>query len=126
MAIVNNGTKNNLPAGQIPSGYTRPTVTEFDDFEYERTLSLSILKSVVENATPATTMDNIFDDATVGLDKQIDDILAADYLATASVVAYAELTSLTHNFVSKSGNAPYLTTDPVSYLCTLKLYVKTV
>jgi hypothetical protein len=127
MAITNNGTKNSLPAGQIPSGYTRPTVTTFTDWEYKRTLTLSVLKSTVENATASTTMTNIFNDATIGIDKQIVDIVAADYLATATVTTYADLTALTTNISSNSsGNGTWMKNTAVSYVATVDLYVKAV
>ena len=125
MAITNNGTKNSLPAGQIPSGYTRPTITTFTDWEYKRTLTLSVLKSTVENATASTTMTNIFNNATIGLDKQVIDIIAADYLATATVTTYADLTALTTNIVSvASGDGTWMTDTAVSYVATVILYVK--
>lgn len=124
MAIVNNGTVNSLTQNEIPTGYTRPTVTTFTDHEYERTLTLSVLKATVENADPAITMANIIANATIGITKQIDDILAADYLATATVTAYADLIGLSNNFASVNGLAPYLTNVATSYVCSVKLYVK--
>lgn len=125
MAITNNGTKNSLPADQIPSGYTRPTITTFTDWEYQRTLTLSVLKSTVENATNSTTMTNIFDDAVVGLDAQIEAIVAADYLATATVTTYADLRSLTTNVSdTNDGNGTWLDNTAVSYTATVILYVK--
>lgn len=125
MAITNNGTMNLLPTKQIPSGYTRPTITTFTDWEYESTLTLSVLKATVENATASTTMTNIFDNATVGLDKQIDDILAADYLATATVTAFAKLTAIETNYTDTEATDAWLTNTAASYVCTVKLYVKT-
>jgi N-acetylglucosamine kinase-like BadF-type ATPase len=125
MAITNNGTKNSLPADQIPSGYTRPTITTFTDWEYQRTLTLSVLKSTVENATNSTTMTNIFDDAVVGLDAQIEAIVAADYLATATVTTYADLRGLTTNVSdTNDGNGIWLDDTAVSYIATVILYVK--
>jgi len=124
MAIVNNGTKNSLGANEIPLNYTRPTVTEIADYDYVSDLSLSVLKATVENATAATTMANIITNGTIGITKQVDDILAADYLASATVTAYADLTGLTNNFASVNGLAVYLTNVAPSYICTVKLYVK--
>ena len=125
MAITNNGTKNSLPAAKLPTGYTVPTVTTFTDWEYSRILSLSVLKATVENATPATTMTNIFDDAAIGLDKQIVDIVAADFLATATVTTYAELTDLTTNIVDvSSGDGTWMDDTAVSYVARVILYIK--
>jgi len=127
MAITNNGTQNKLSANLLPTGYTAPTITTFTDWQYKRTLNLTILKSTVENATASTTMTNIFNDATIGLDKQILDIVAADYLATATVTTFAQLTRLENNISSvNSGNGTWMTDTAVSYTATVDLYVKAV
>ncbi len=126
MAIVNNGTKNSLSSNELPSGYTRPTVTEISDFQYSRTIHLNVLKSTVETATGSSTMDAIINDATIGITKQITDILAADYLATATVTAYADLVGLTHNLSSINGSGDYLKNTAISYVCTVNLFVKAI
>lgn len=126
MAITNNGTRNSLPAAKKPTGYTSPTITSFTDWEYIRTLTLSVLKATVENATAATTMTNIFDDITIGLDKQVEDIVAADFLATATVTTWAELTNLTINIADvSSGDGTWMKDTAESYVATVKLYIKT-
>ena len=125
MAITNNGTVNSLTSNEIPAGYTRPTVTTFTDFEYKSTLNLTVLKATVENATASTTMANIMADATIGITKQITDILAADYLATATVTAYADLINMSNNYSDVNGSGDYLTDTAASYQCTVILYVKT-
>lgn len=125
MAITNLGAVNALPASQIPTGYTRPTVAAFTDWEYKRTLTLSVLKATVENATPATTMTNILGNATVGINKQIVDIIAADYLTAPTVTTYGVWNSLSNNFVDTSGTGTALLATAASYTCTVTLYVKT-
>ena len=125
MAIVHNGTVNGLSNNQLPSGYTRPTVTTFTDFECGSIRNLTVLKATVENATASTTMTNIIEDAAIGIEKQIEDILAADYLATATVEAYSELIGLSNNFASISGAGTYLKDTAASYTCKVKLFVKT-
>lgn len=125
MAITHNGTRNSLGNNAIPVGYTRPTVTTFDDYEYTRTVKLNVLKSTVESATASTTMTNIFDNATIGLNKQVEDILAGDYLATATVTAWSDLVDLTHNLASIQGAGEYLKNTAMQYVCTVKIYIKT-
>ena len=125
MAITNNGTKNSLGATQIPTGYTKPTVTEFSDEEYSRTVTLSVLKATVENVSPAVTMANIIANATVGINKQVTDLLAADFLATATVTAFAELIGLSTNFATVSGDADFLKNVVASYVCIVKIHIKT-
>lgn len=125
MAITNNGTQNLLPAGQKPAGYTSPTITTFTDHEYTRTLTLSVDKATVDEATTAATMTAIFDDGTVGLDAQIVAIIAADYLATATVTTYASLTHITTNISdNSSGEGTWLKNTAEAYICTVILYVK--
>jgi hypothetical protein len=124
MAITNNGTRNSLPAAQLPTGYVRPVVTTFTDGEYTRTLTLSIPKATVENADPAVTMANIISNGTVGITKQISDILAADYLASATVTAFADLVGLGNNFQSMATGSPALTNAAAAYQAVVVLYVK--
>lgn len=125
MAIVNNGTKVSLADSKLPTGYTLPTVTEITDFHYEYNLTLTVLKSTVENATDATTLTNIIGDATIGLTKQITDILALDFLGTATVTAYAELTDISHN-ITPNNTTDFYDNTVVSYVCTVVLRVKAV
>lgn len=123
MAISNLGTVNKLPASQKPSGYVDPVVASFTDYEYRRTLTLSVLKATVENVSPAVTMANIIANATIGLNKQIADIVAADYLGTATVTTFAELYSLSTNLQVSTDNV-YLGNTAASYICTVVLYIK--
>lgn len=125
MAITLNGVENNLTNNEKPSGYTDPSVTTFTDWEYKNTLDLTVLKATVENATASTTMTNIFDDIAIGLTKQVTDILAADYLATATVTAWAELVNLSNNYSDINGSGEYLTDSTAKYQCKVILYVKT-
>lgn len=118
MAISNLGAINELPASQLPSGYTKPVVATFTDYEYVRSVTLNVLKATVEAASASATMTAIFNNATVGINKQIVDIIAADYLATAAVTTYGSLISLALN------TEDYLTNAPVNYKCVVKIYVK--
>ena len=125
MAITNNGTQNKLQTSRLPSGYTAPTITTFSDWESKRTLNLTVLKATVESATASTTMDNIFDNGTIGLDKQIIDIVAADYISSQTVTTYAVMTTLGTTLDDKGATDAYLTNAAESYTCTVVLYVKT-
>ena len=125
MAITNEGTENKLPAQQIPTGYTRPTITTFTVAgEYRKELTLTVLKATVQNATPSTTMTNIFDDGTIGLDKQIADLVTAEYDATATVNSFAQLVAMTDNIVVEGSD--FLTAEATDYVCTVILYVQIV
>ena len=123
MAVVFNGTTFELGNEQKPSGYTVPVVSKITNEEYVSTKVLSILKATVENATQSTTMTNIFDEATIGLDKQVNDILDADYIASQTVTSHAELIKLTTNIHGLSGSDIWLQDTAVSYLATVKIFV---
>ena len=111
---------------QKPTGYTDPTVVEIVDPEYENEKVFTVLKSTVENASAAVTMANIFDNVTIGLDKQIEDDITADYDASKTVTAHAELTRLTSNGADITGNADWLKTTAVSYIATVSVFVTVV
>ena len=122
MAITNLGTQNLISANQIPATYTRPIVATFTDDEYtSSSLSLTMTKASVENADKAVTMAAIV----AAITAQIDIILAADYLGTATITAYTDLMTLSNNHASLDGLSVWLDTTAVSYICGVKLYVKT-
>ena len=124
MALVFNGTKNELSDGQIPSSYTKPTVATISNPEFTYTKTLSILKSTVQNASQAVTMANIFNDATIGIDKQLEDHINLDFDdGLRAITAYAVLTHLTTNIASLAGSGVWLQTTAVSYVATVTVYV---
>ena len=125
MAIVNNGTVNSLSSTLLPSGYTRPTVTEISDYDYISELTLQVDKVTVDNATKATTMTNIIGDGTVGITKQITDILASDYLASATVTAYTDFYKISSN-IEVNTTSDFFNDSLVTYTCYVRLYVKAV
>ncbi len=114
-----------LSAAQLPSGYTRPAVTTFSDHKYLRQHKLSVLKATVHNADPAITMANIISNGTIGVTKQVSDIIAADFLTAATGNAYADIVGLENNFQSMLAGTPALTDAAPSYIVTVNIYVKT-
>lgn len=125
MAIVNNGTKLAISTSLFPTGFTPPVITDFNDFEYKRELNLNVLRSTVQNTNKATTLTNILDDATVGINKQITDILTADYVGTNDVQVFSQLVSLGNN-IEPSVNSDFFNAQPVSYTAKVIVYIKTV
>lgn len=123
MAITNNGTQVLLSSDLLPTGYTAPSTTTFTDWEYKREITISVLKTQVENATKSTTLENIVDAATYGIDAQIDAILAADYLASATVTAYTELYNISIN-VLPNKDTDFYNNGSIRYVCSCRLYVK--
>jgi hypothetical protein len=126
MAITNNGTLNNAPEAKLPTGYSRPSVTTFTDWLWKADMTLTVAKGTVENANPVTTMTNIITNGTVGVTKQVDDILAADFLGTATVTAYAEILDISTNYRDETGSEVWLDNIAADYEVTVRVYVKAV
>ena len=124
MALTNAGTLVQLPSSRIPSGYTLPTVSSFTDWEYESSeRTLTVLKSTVQNSDRATTLANILANATIGINKQVSDLVTAEFDVTNTVTCYAVLTGIDSN-VAASGSNDFYTDTAMSYSCTVKFYVK--
>ena len=123
MAVVNKGTKVRIPPGQVSGGFAMPTVDWFADFEYKRELVLEVLKSAVENADKAITLANILDNPTVGINKQVTDIVTADFIALNTTTVYAELTFLGNN-IAPGVSSGFYTNVAVSYVAKVTVYVK--
>lgn len=120
MALTHNGTQVNVAASLLPSGYTKPTVTDFDDYEIQYLeRQFTIAKSTVDNATDTTTMGNII----TQLNTDIETLLAADIDTTGlTVTSYAVLKALTTN---DNVNGVRFTNGAVNYVLTVNIYVKT-
>lgn len=118
MALTHNGTV--VLIADVPSGYTRPTITKFSDYElkYENR-EISIAKSGVENATASTTFTNIVS----AINTAIENLLNADIDTTGlTVTSYANLKIISTNAIL--GSVLY-TNGAVNYLCTVDIFVKT-
>lgn len=124
MAITYNDAQNILPDNQIPTGYVRPIIIIFTDFQWKQTIVLSILKATVDNSDKAVTMTNIFDDATIGIDKQVADILTNDYIASNTVDAFASLRILSSTTNPDDTSSEFLSDVPDSYTATVDIFVK--
>ena len=118
--LTNNGTLVNIPQAELPTGYTKPDVTEFTDFEQKYTSrTITIAKSVVETATALATFEALM----VQLNTDIETLLAADFnVATLTVTAYSSLKSVSTN--NTLSNVLY-TNGVLNYLCVVDIFVKT-
>lgn len=124
MALTNAGTVVQLPSSRVPSDYTLPTVSTFTDWEYESSVrTLTVLKSTVEDSDRATTLGNILTNATIGINKQVTDLVTAEFDVTNTVTCYAVLTGIDSN-VSAANDNDFYTDTAMSYSCTVKFYVK--
>lgn len=121
MAITNKGTKNNLPAKQLPASYVLPTVAIFGDENYRsENHELDIAKSTVENASNEVTMAAIITAITAAVTIK----LANDYVATNTVEAFSVLTGLSINYKDDAGDSDWLGSNVATYNCKVKIYVK--
>jgi hypothetical protein len=125
MALAAQATVISVPASQRPSGYTDPAGTNLASSQPSyKDLKLSILKSTVENATKATTFDNIRTDATIGIEKQIADILVADDLGTIATVNYnIDWKTISQN---QAISDQFYTNVAVSYVAVVDVYINIV
>lgn len=121
MALVKNDTKLSLDSTKIPSGATDPGGSNLSSSQptYEN-LSLSVLKATVENATKATTFDNILDDAVVGIEKQIADLLANDMDVTQTITYNIDWKDVRNNAIFTEN---FYNDTAVSYICTVDVYI---
>ncbi len=86
MALAAQSTKISLDSTKKPDGFTDPGGTNLSSSQptYEN-LSLSVLKATVENATKATTFDNIRTDGTIGFEFQVAALLTNDMDVTQTI-----------------------------------------
>lgn len=119
MALTNNGSVVEVNDNKIPSGYTKPTVTTFDDDESKYVnRSISVAKSGVENANEVTTFTAII----AAITTAVSALITADYDVTNTVAAYAVVKDIVSN--AKVGDVLY-TTGVVNYVCTVDIFIKT-
>ena len=123
MAITNNGTKVTIQSDKLPVGYTLPTVTTFTDHEYVRTAVLNVDRATVYSATKTTTMANILANVSIGVTKQVTDLVTADFDATKTITIYSDMYDIDTNLkVSQTGDF-YSNADD-KFVCYVKIYVK--
>lgn len=121
MALTNNGTAVFLNDSYLPSGYTRPTVTKFTDWEAKyQDYVITIAKAGVEGATGAITFTALVAAITAAVNVMLDADL--DIVAN-TVTAFVNLKSVSTNF---NLTGVQYTNGVINYLCTVDIYFKTV
>ena len=129
MAVVSKGTKISLaPSVKIPDGFTPPNYDDFSDYRYQMVeMVLDIPKATVENADPATTLLNIIQDGTVGIEKQVSDILTTDYDGVNNpntIDFWVHLTRLISNQEPSDKTSDFYANAAVVYQATVRVYIK--
>jgi len=118
--LTHNGSVISVPQAELPTGYTKPVVTEFSDYEQEYTSrTMTVLKSTVEDAVAVTTMEQLV----AQLNTDIEALLTADFnIGVLTVTSFANLKSISTN----NNLAGVLYTDGVlNYVLVVDIFVKT-
>jgi hypothetical protein len=123
MAITLNGTQNALPADRLPSGYTLPTVTTVPDFHWRYDVVIPITVAGTVASTASASMTAIVS----ATNTAVSAILTADYLSSATVVAYAVINDIGSNFTPTNNNTSMsylLSATTNQYLVSTTIFVK--
>jgi hypothetical protein len=124
MAIVDKGLKIELPESIIPDGASVPAFDAVIDPEYKRNYTLEVLKATVQNAAKEVTFDNIVDDVAVGILKQINDIVTADFIGTNTVEYHTVWKRISSNS-QRSKENDFYTDTAFSYIIEVEVLLKT-
>ncbi len=125
MAIDPKGVQNSLPPNQVPSGHTRSVASDrFRDNTTTSDRTLSILKATVENASKDTTMTNLVSDAAIGISKQVDDLMGAEYDDTAKTVTYWTDWRTLRDNIGNDASTDFLNDTAVSYVVQVRIFIK--
>lgn len=118
--LTHNGTVVSVAQASLPTGYTKPTVSEFTDYEQKYiSRTMTIAKADVEQSAALATFTALM----VQLNADIEALLTADFnIATLDVTSYAVLNSVSTN--NDLANALY-TDEALNYLCVIDIFVKT-
>lgn len=118
MALTHNGT--DVLISDVPSGYTKPSVTKFSDWENKYPARvISIAKSGVEDPSDTTTFTALI----AALNSAIEALINTDFDTTGlTVTSYANLSILATNHNS---DGVLYTDGAMNYLCTVDIFVKT-
>lgn len=122
MALVANATKISLNSTKVPPGATDPGGSNLSGGKLQYgNLALNVAKATVEDATKATTFDNIRTDATIGIEKQVADLLANDMDDTANTINYnIDWKNISSNFEFLR---EFYTDTATQYICLVDVYV---
>ncbi len=122
MALAAQATKISLDATKKPTGYTDTGGTNLSNSSptYSN-LSISIAKATVEDATAATTFDQIRNDVAVGIEKQVADLLTNDMdVAIATITYNIDWIDIRNNEIFPED---FYNDTAVSYVATVDVYI---
>ena len=124
MAFTNEGTIYRLSSRLTPNDYTNDTINAFQDYENDRIFNLEVDRDTVANADPATTLGNILDNPTVGVNKQISDVYETEADTTNNNVSvWSVVEDLTTNGALNK-DSDLLTNKSIKFLLRVRTYYK--
>lgn len=113
MALTNNGTA--VTVKDAPVGFTPPVVTRFADFQWKFIMTVTTLKSAVDDPDALTTFNALVADVTAAVDAKL-----ADFEAVVNDVdAFSDFR------VTNINTGPKFTDAPENYINTVDVFVKT-
>lgn len=126
MALTFNGVDTaSLSSLKKPTGFTDPTVTPVTgDTLWTWENIITVDRDTVKNPDRPTTLDNILDDVSVGLNTQCEAIAGQLENTTNTVEAYAVLVDVDNNIDSKDPSSDFYTDEADVYVCSVIIYAK--
>lgn len=126
MALTFNGVDTaSLSSLKKPTGFTDPTVTPVTgDTLWTWENIITVDRDTVKNPDRPTTLDNILDDVSVGLNTQCEAIAGQLENTTNTVEAYAVLVDVDNNIDSKDPSSDFYTDEADVYVCKVIIYAK--
>lgn len=126
MALTFNGVgTTSLPSEKKPVGFTDPEVTPVTGTQlWTWVNTIKVDRATVQNANKVTTMGNILDDNTVGLNKVCEDIAGQLENTTNTVAASAELVDIRSNLNALEPGSDFYNDQNDVYECDVIITAK--
>lgn len=121
MAIIANGIRVTVANRYLPDSYEKPSYTAVDG--QTETLVIEVPRDDVADPDKITTFDNIIEDSTYGIEKQLGDYVDQWYDSTANDVTWYGIFSAITTNVLTNGDSDCYTDTAVKFLCTVTLVV---
>lgn len=124
MAFTNEGTVYSISSRLVPNDFENPTINKFQDYEDARLFVLEVDRDTVANADPATTLENILNNPTIGINKQISDIFEEEMNYTDNDVDVWSVVEKLETNVPLDKDGGLLTNAAVKFVATVRSYWK--
>lgn len=126
MAFTNEGTVFSISSRLVPNDFENPAINKFQDYEDTRIFQLEVDRDTVADPDPATTMENILSNATIGVNKQISDIMQEEENYTDNDVSVWGAVEKLETNIPLDKTSALLTNASVVFLLTVRTYYKNV